>query len=181
MKKEKLKRMRKLDVLAVLILAIVWSGITYFISSYEILNFGVLILVTSLFISFAALLIKKLGSVLLFMLFSGMITSSVNNLSYGWEKVSILVISGIIFEAVFLFVDKEYFNIPLNVIMGTGTACLSIPVSMMFFVPASALKIEAWNLALTSFIVGVIGAVISFMLWYKLKSTKVVIKFEYRV
>jgi len=38
-----------------------------------------------------------------------------------------------------------------------------------------------WNLAIIAFIIGIMGSIVSFLIWYNIKSLKPIIKFEYSV
>lgn len=181
---ESFKRFRKIDLLAIGALVFTWFVITYFISLPNTqLTFMLSLFVTTMFVVFTALFIRKIGAVTLFYLLGALITVPINNLGgLGWNKVIILVIAGIIFELFFLLLKIEIKNISLDVVLGAGFSNASIPFTMLLLIKTkTALMPYVLNFALMAFIVGVMAAIITFLIWYHIKGLKPIIKFEYSV
>ena len=181
---ESFRRFRKIDLLVIVILASIWAFITYLINiPNNQFTFFLSLFVTTMFMAFIALLIRKLGAVTLFYLFGAIITIPINNLGgLGFYKVPILLIAGIIFELFFLLLKIRIKNIPLDVVLGAAFSNFSIPFTMLLFVPATKeLMPFVWNFALMAFIIGIMGSIVMFLIWYNIKNSKQIIKFEYSV
>tara|TARA_Y100000034_G_scaffold115205_1_gene152143 strand:+ start:11098 stop:11448 length:351 start_codon:yes stop_codon:yes gene_type:complete len=100
----------------------------------------------------------------------------------GFNKIAVLVIAGVIFELVFLIFKLEIKNVQIDVVLGGGVSAASIPLLMGIVLSSGVvfnMILAMINLILLSFFVGIIGSVLSFLLWYKLKTSKMVLKFEY--
>ena len=181
---ETFRKYRKTDFIAIIILAFIWALITFIVNLPDTqFSFFLSLFITSIFAVFTALLIRKFFAVTLFYLFGAIITIPINNLGgLGIYKVPILFIAGLIFELFFLLLKIEIRNIPLDVVLGAAFSNFSIPFAMLMFASSTRELIPfVWNFALTAFIIGVMGAIISFLIWYKIKGTKMIIKFEYAV
>jgi len=181
---ESFKRFRKIDLIAIIILAVLWAFITWIINIPDNqFTFFLSLFVTTMFMAFTALLIRKIGAVTLFYLFGAIITISINNLGgLGIYKVPILLIAGIIFELFFLLLKIKIKNIPLDVVLGAAFSNFSIPFTMLLFVSATRdLMPFVWNFALMVFIIGIMASIVTFLIWYKIKGMKLIIRFEYSV
>ena len=181
---ESLRKFRKIDFIAIIILVIIWAFFTWLINLPDNqFTFFLSLFVTTMFMTFTALLIRKFFAVTLFYLIGAIITIPINNLEgLGIYKVPILLIAGLIFELFFLLLKIKIKNIPLDVVLGAAFSNFSIPFAMLVFVGApKELMPLVWNFALTAFIIGIMGAIISFLTWYKIKGTKMIIRFEYAV
>ena len=181
---ESFKPFRVTDYIALIVLAIVWAIIVSILTNSDS-EFGFLfsLFVTTMFIVFTAFLIKKAGAVTLFCLTGSLIAVPSNFLmSVGWNKITIFAIAGIIFELFFIFLKKEIKNIPLDIVLGAAFSMASIPFTMFFLSPASDnIMSYVINFSLLSFIIGIIGAITTFLIWYNIKGNKFFIKFEYAV
>lgn len=178
---ESLKPFRKIDFIAVSILVILWAFITTIVNLPNTqLTFMISLLITTIFISFTALLIRRFGAVILFYFIGSIITIPFNNLIGGYYKILILLTAGIIFE-LFFFFSKIYFNkIPLNLVLGAAFSNASIPWTMLLLTQVSKdILPSVVNFSLLAFIIGIIGAIITFLIWYHIKGNKRIIKFEY--
>lgn len=181
---ESFKRFRKIDLLAIIVLVFLWSIITYVVNLPNTqLTFMLSLFITTSFMTFTALLIRKIGAVTLFYLLCALVTIKIDNLGgLGWDKVLVLVIAGAVFELFFLLLKIEIKNIPLDVVLGAAFSNASIPFSMLLLIPATKeIMPYVWNFALMAFIIGIMGAIVMFLIWYNMKGLKWVIKFEYRV
>ena len=181
---ESFRKFRKIDLIAIIILALLWALVTWLINLPNTqLTFMLSLFITTMFMTFTALLIRKFGAVTLFYLFGSIFTISINNLGgLGLYKVPILLVAGIIFELFFLLLKIKIKNIPLNVVLGAAFSNFSIPFTMLLFVAATRELLPfVWNFALMTFIIGVMGSIITFLIWYNIKGLKPIIKFEYSV
>ena len=137
----------------------------------------------SVFIAFNALLIKKALAVSLFLILTSLLTYNLNNFDViGWFKVIIFVIVGIIFETIFLILKIEIRNLPLDVILGVSLAIALMPL-IIFLLSSIDILInrffEVLNLIILAFLSGLMGSIIGFLIWWKLRLTKIIAKFEY--
>jgi len=181
---ESFKKFRKIDLIAIITLVFLWSVVTYFVNLPNTqFTFMLSLFITTSFMAFTALLIRKIGAVTLFYLLGSLVTVSINNLGgLGWNKVLILLIAGIIFELFFLLLKTEIKNIPLDIILGAGFSNASIPFSMLLLMPATKeIMPYVWNFAIMAFIIGIVGAIVMFLIWYNIKGLKPIIKFEYSI
>lgn len=181
---ESLRKFRKIDLLAIITLVFLWSVITYAVNLPNTqLSFMLSLFITTIFMAFTALFIRKTGAVTLFYLLCALVTVRLNNLGgLGWNKLIVLVTAGIIFELFFLLLKIEIKNIPLDVILGAGFSMASMPFTILLLIPATKeIMPYVWNFAIMAFIAGVAGAITAFLLWYNIKGSKPIIKFEYKV
>lgn len=179
---EGLRKIRKIDFAAIIVLAILWALITWLVNIPDNqFTFFLSLFITTMFVAFTALLIRKVFAVTLFYLIGAIITVSINNLGgLGAYKVPILLIAGIIFELFFLLLNIKVKSIPLDVVLGAAFSNLSIPFTMLLLIPATeGLMPYVWNFALMAFIIGIMASIVAFLMWYNLKSLKPIIRFEY--
>jgi hypothetical protein len=179
---ESFKKFRKIDLLVIVILVLVWAFSTWLINLPNTqFTFFLSLFITTMFMTFIALLIRKFGAVTLFYLFGAIITIPINNLGgLGFYKVPILLIAGVTFELFFLLLKIEIKNIPLDVILGAAFSNFSIPFTMLLILPpATGLITLVLNFALIAFIIGIIASIIVFLIWHNIKNSKLIIKFEY--
>jgi len=181
---ESITRLRKIDLIAIVVLAVLWAIITTLINIPNTqLTFMISLLITVMFATFTALLVRKITAVILFYFIGSIITVSFNNLIEGYLKILILVIAGIVFELVIILGKKiKHSNIPFNLILAAGLSTASIPWTILLLVQSSKdLLPSVINLSLSSFLIGIIGSLLSYLIWYNIKGNKKVIKFEYSV
>jgi hypothetical protein len=182
---EVFKRYRKIDYVLILVAAVVWLGVA---TGLDYLNpqLGYLLslLVGLSLLSFAVLIVKKAGAGLLFMGVSGILTSHIADIGVlGVEKFVVFMLSGLVFEIVFVLLKLEIKDIQMDILGGTA-AGLFIPLFMGLVISSSL----AWqlingliNMMLTSFFVGVIASVIGFLIWHRFRTTKFMVKMMYGV
>jgi hypothetical protein len=181
---ESFRKFRKIDLLAIIILVLFWAFITWIINIPDNqFTFFLSLFVTTMFMAFTAFLIRRVGAVTLFYLFGALITIPINNLGgLGIYKVPILIIAGIVFELFFLLLKIKIKNIPLDIVLGAAFSNFSIPFTMLLFIPATkGLMSYVWNFALMAFIIGIMGSIAAFLIWYNIRNLKPIIKFEYSV
>ena len=180
--KGRFRRLRKIDFIAVLMLAGILAILTSYIErSDSRIAFMASFFFTSAFAAFTSLLIRRAGAALLFYLAWGIMTINSGNLgSSGLYRMVILIVSGIVFELTFAILEMEIRNIPLGIIIGAALSNFSMPFSMLLLIKSTnGLMPFVLNFAVTSLIIGVMGSVSSFLVWYNLKGLKPIIKFEY--
>lgn len=176
------RRFRKIDLIVILIFALLWSFITFLVNIPNTqLTFMLSLFITTFFMTSVALLIRKIGAVTLFYLLGALMTIKINNLGgLGFYKIPILLIAGIIFELFFLLLKIKIKNIPLNVVLGAAFSNFSIPFTMLLFITVSKeMAPYIWNFALMAFIIGIMAAIASFLIWYNIKGLKPVVRFRY--
>ena len=181
---ETFRKFRKIDFIAIIIMALLWAFVTWLINILDNqFTFFIFLFITTMFMTLTALLIRKFFAVTLFYLIGAIITIPINNFGgLGIYKVPILLIAGIIFELFFLLLKIKIKNIPLDIILGAAFSNFSIPFSMLLFVTATKeLMPFVWNFALMAFIIGVMAAIVTFLIWYNIKGLKFIIRFEYSV
>lgn len=181
---ESFRKFRKIDLIAIIVLTILWAFVTWLINIPDSqFTFFLSLFVTTMFMSFTSLLIRKFFAVTLFYIFGAIITIPINNLGgLGIYKVPILFIAGIIFELFFLLLRVKIKLVPLDVVLGAAFSNFSIPFTMLLFVSAARdLMPFVWNFALISFIVGIMASIATFLVWYNIKGLKPIIRFEYGV
>jgi len=182
---ESFKRFRGIDFVAIIILSVILAvlnrGINLIPNSQ--LSFILTLISFGFFLTFTALLVRKAGAVTLFYALVAIQTTAVHNLGIlGWLKLPVLIIAGIIFELVFLTLKIEIKNIPADVVLGAALSNASIPVTAGLLLSISAIRSllpNFINLILLAFILGLAGSIVAFLVWWNLKTTKIVMRFEY--
>ena len=173
----KLGHFRKIDLLAIFILAFLWSGLTYIIMFYFPYIFEVILFATALFATFIALLIRKVGSVTLFFSFAGVMTLVVPILGVlGFDKILVLVSMGLVFEFI-IYIFKKYLNLIIAGTISNASMPWLMALSKNQF--STNLSYALWNFTIISALLGVLGALVGMGIWYKVKNSKLVLKFEY--
>lgn len=174
----KLRHFRKIDLLAVLILALLWSGVAYLVTFYLPYIFEIILFTTALFATFTVLLIRKIGSVTLFFSLSGVMTSVVPVLGFlGFGKILVFVLMGVVFE-MFVYVFKKY----LNLVVASSVSNGSMPWFLAVFGGrdlSANLSYALWNFTIISSLLGFLGSLTALVVWYKVGNSKVILKFEY--
>ncbi|MEK6984264.1 MAG: hypothetical protein AABX33_06845 [Nanoarchaeota archaeon] len=181
---ESFRKLRKIDLIATIVSAIVWAFATWLINIPDTqFTFFLSLFMTTMFMAFTALLIRRIGAVTLFYLIGAIITIPIDNLGgLGLYKIPILFIAGIIFELFFILLKLKIKLIPLDVVLGAAFSNFSIPFTMLLFVSATReLMPFVWNFALMAFIIGIMGSIVTFLIWYNIKGLKPIIRFEYSV
>jgi len=174
---ESLKRFRGIDYLAVLLLVVSWSLVIALANSV-VQELYLVIFITAAFLSFTALLIRRVGAVFLFSLIGFLLAALTND--YAGFAIALLIV-GLIFEVAYILIRKEIKNVPLNLIFASGLASASIPWTILLLSKTDNLTVYALNLGLTTFFIGVVGAILAYLVWYEIRNTKLVIKYEYAV
>lgn len=142
-----------------------------------------LLLCFALLISFATLFIRKAGTATMVAGLSALLSFGNGILiATGWNKVITFTLAGLLFEFLFLMLKLEIHFLPLDIIVGTALAAASVPLSTLFLLStelAAQNGRAVLNILLLSFSIGLIGAVLAFLIWFQIKHTKLVLQYEY--
>lgn len=183
--RESFRKFRFIDLLAVLCIAVLWMVLSTALNRFlgPQWSYGFSLLLATLLMSFTVHLVRKAGAATLFYLIGAALTLGVDDIGIlGMDKMIVLGIAGIIFEVVYIIFKLEFKSVKLDTILATAISSASIPISMSLLlsltIALDMLK-PAVNLILYSFFIGIIGAVLSFVLWYLLRTTHFVLRFEY--
>ncbi|MEK6903447.1 MAG: hypothetical protein AABW64_02260 [Nanoarchaeota archaeon] len=133
--------------------------------------------------SFTVHLVRKAGSATLFYVIGAIFTYSINDIGHtGISKVITFLIAGILFELIFLIFKLEMKRIQLDIVAATAISAATIPLTTGFLLSFNVtlhMISSIINLMLVSFFVGLAGAVISFLAWHHVRTTKMILKYEY--
>ena len=182
---ESFRKYKIKDLIAIFILVGIWAlfssiGEKYFGGEYA---YYFSLLLASIMVSLGILLMRKFGAAVLIYLMGGIFGYAIPELGVvGLEKIYVLLIAGIIFELAFLILRIELKDIQIDIALGSALSAASIPLSTSILLSwkiALSMLTSMINLVLASFFIGLMGAVISFMLWSKLRNKKFILRFEY--
>ena len=182
---ESFKKFRILDIGIIIFIAAIWAVVGYVVNTFFTpqSSFVISLLIATFLMSLTVHLVRKAGSATLFYVIGGFFMWSLNDLGVTHlTKIWVLLIAGVVFELVFVIFKLELKNIQLDIVLGTAFSAASIPFSTAFLLStglARSMISSIFNLALLSFIVGFVGAVASFFLWYRLRTNKAVLRYEY--
>lgn len=178
---------QKIKLKELVFIPIVAGIVSLFIFLNNLLFDPSLVLIISLFLlvlgmNLVVYLAKKSGTAVIFYLFTSFFTFSIGDIGIlGWKKILAFVIAGILFEIIFLLLKLEIHSLPLDMIIGTSLSIASLPLVSAFLLSAglaSSFPLALINLIVLAFAVGLIASVITFLLWRKVKHTKVIIRLE---
>lgn len=182
---ESFRRFRFRDIMIISVIAFLWALVGYVVNFFvdPQSSYIISLLIATLLMSFTVHLVRKAGSATLFYVIGGLLMFSVNDLGITHVgKIWMLFIAGIVFELFFIVLKLEVRNVQLDIVLGTGFSAASIPFSTGFILSSSlamSLISDLFNIALLSFFVGVIGAVLSFLIWHRFRTNKSVLRYEY--
>ncbi len=175
---ESFKKWKISDLIALLILLSAWILGSLAIKKI-VPSLSISIAATAVILTLTTLIIRKVGAVSLFCLSAGMIGTALDIFEITKYGVTILLLSGILFEIFLLVIKIEIKNIPLDVILASSFAMASIPWSMKLYLLQVTIQSETLiNMSLILFIAGIIGSVCGYLIWNKIKLTKLLIHYE---
>lgn len=181
---ESFKKFRIKDTIIIL-LAGIWALSAFLINKYFDPQYSYMfsLLIAIFLMTFTVYLVRKAGSAMLFFVLGSVISYNLNDIgATGFNKLIVFLIAGIIFEVLFLIFKIEIKNIPMDIILGAVFSAASIPIttSLLLSLEVSIKMIYSLgNMVLISMFIAVMGSILSFLLWYKLRTTKFVLRFEY--
>ena len=181
---ESIREFRTADIAALFVLACLQSLFTYpFEEVFREYFFLWSILVWVFLVAFGAQLTKRAGSAVILSVMSSILTWGVDDLGvHGWRRLIIFVLSALVFEIVFIILKVEYKNVSFDVIAASALAGASIPLMMILVMsPQVGLNMgyDSVNLSLASLFAGIVGATLSFILWFELRAEPFVIRYQY--
>ena len=181
---ESIRRFRVKDYLAIVLSAFLWTIGTAMLSRFETrFQFSLIMLFTTVLVALTVLLLRRAGTATLWYLCCAIFSFNISNFGFieGWKKLLIFAIAGIIFELVSLLFHLEIGFIPGNIIMGAILSNMSIPAALLLFMPGvqSSIAIPLLNFTIGLAIIGLVGSMISFILWHHLSARKWVLRFSY--
>jgi len=182
---ESFKKFRWQDFVIIIVMAFLYAIISYLINKYINLGYAyILSLLALIFLmSFIVHLVRKAGSATLFFVISGLVSNGIDDIGIvGVNKLIVFVVAGIVFELIFLIFKIEIKNVQIDIISGSGFSAAIIPITTGALLSYNAMMntiSSMINMVLLSFFVGIISAVVSFLVWYHLKGTKLVLRYEY--
>ena len=182
---ESIKQFRLRDIIAITLFSLVASGLSYLISTYissqptYVLSLLSLITIMALTIH----IVKKAFSVTLFFFLTALLTLNINDIGpTGLTKIAVYVLAGIVFELTFLIFKLEFKNIQMDIVLGAMLAAASIPITTALMLsPTMTLNnfLIMLNLILLSVFVGLGASIIAFIVWFRIKTKKIIMQFEY--
>jgi len=183
---ESFRKFKIKDVLAIILFAGMASLLCFLSNNFLNAQYNYII---SLFIiiglmHFIMSLINKAGAALIYSLIISILTYRLNDLgAVGMNKLIFLVSAGLVFEAVFLLLKIEIKQIQIDQIISAGIASLSIPVVSLFLLSPYLFYdklLQVINLALLSLLIGIASAVVSFIVYYHIKTLKTALRFKFQ-
>lgn len=171
------KKFKKKDITVMAVLVGLWLALNFALASVNPqYSYIISLLILTILMTFAVLIINKSGVATIFYLLAAITTYSFDSLgALGINKIIVLGIAGLSFELVFLVLKLEFKSTQLGILFGSALSSAIIPLAMAFLISfdvASNLIVLLINMILLSFFVGIIGAVISFLIWYNISTTK---------
>ena len=150
---------------------------------YVVTDAGPIGLAFALTVSLSTMVVRKAGTATLISTLSALFSFS-NGIfiATGWNKVVTFGVAGLLFEFLFLMLKLEIHYLPLDILLGTALSTASIPLSTLFLLSTEMAATNGravMNILLLSFCVGLIGAVIAFLIWFQVKHSKAVLQYEY--
>ena len=182
---ESIRRFGFGDVLAILLASGLWVAVMWGLSRVPSLraSYALGLLVTAFLLAFLVLLVRKAFSASLFFIIGAAVYYFVAPAFTAYEAAAFIV-AGPVFELVFLALKLEIKSIPVDILAGTGLSMASIPLTTALFLSWGTAKLMPTalvNLILTGLLLGIAGALLALLLWHRLKTTKLVMRFEYSV
>ncbi|MBI2564687.1 hypothetical protein HYV79_01720 [Candidatus Woesearchaeota archaeon] len=182
---ETVQAFRIKDIIALFSLALLLTFITLILQYFEIyFLFYFIMFLLSFFLTITVFLVRKAGSATLFFIITSLISYYFPLLGILSELNKFLVLTsiGIIFELFFLVLKLEIKNIPIDVVFGAGFSIASFPWLILFLTKIEytyQLLIKTLNVSLSAFFIALIASCLAFLLWYEIKKTKIILRYEF--
>ncbi len=179
---ESFKRFNLADIATIIVLAVFAWAFSFAANIFLGMQVSYIasLLITTAMMALSVHVVRKAGSVTIFYLFNALLTYNLNDFGVMWQqKIISFLIAGILFEATFLVLKLELKEIQLDIIIGTALSAASIPLTIalqLSLIVTGAMIKDIINLMLLSFFVGIIGSIIAFFIWYKLRATKFMLR-----
>lgn len=179
---ETLQLFRKKDFLLIFGFSLLFSFISYLVNQFNSeTSFHLRLALFYMILVLSLLFVKKSGSVLFFCIFSSVLyKSSLFQFISFYQALITFIVIGITFEAFFLLLKLEIKNIPLDILLGSAFSSSIISFVLLLFTDKTySLYTNAFNISAINFFTAIIGASCAFIIWFQIRSSKKVIKFEY--
>ncbi|MBU0615196.1 MAG: hypothetical protein KJ601_03825 [Nanoarchaeota archaeon] len=174
--------MKKKDLVAVAVISFIWAVLTIVLNLTQTYwGFVGVLFVTGLFACLVAFLVKKIGSVLLFFCLGGIFSIGFDNLGLGYWKLLVLPLMGVVFELAYFGLRMEFKNLAVDGLIAAALSNGALPFLMMLLIKGGNRDILSYaiNFSIIAALSGICGAVVMSILWYYIKSTEFVVKFQY--
>lgn len=173
---ESLRMMRKADLAVVSVLAALLAISISLLSA----SMYLIIVAVAMSLSFAALLLRRTGAPSLIAVEAAIFLAMAGEAPFGPVTIAITGGSGIAFEAVFAIARMLIKSQPFDLLISAGlTGSAAIWAIHAIALKGSQLS-PVVNASITAFFTGIAGALIACAVWYEIKNSRVVIRFEYR-
>lgn len=181
---ENIKKIKPKEILFIFTVSLITSVFIYL--NQWMFSSTISLIISLIFIAIGINLLvnilKKSGVAIIFNLFVGILTFNQIDLGFiGFKKILILVLAGLVFEIAFLVLKLHIFSIPLDLVIGTSISFASIYLIAGFILSAnlaSNFPTEMINLILLTFLVGLFGSFLAYLIWNKIKITRLVLEIE---
>ncbi len=125
-------------------------------------------------------LLRKEGLVPLFFVVVGLATRSLDDFGiFGWKKVLVLLLSGLVFDFLALFFHRQ--SVDRSPILTVAFSVACIPGLVVLIISSTltmASLFQISNLVFVSFLVGLLTSVVVSLIWFRIRSLKSVIRLE---
>jgi len=181
---EHIQKIKTKEFILIVVVAVVISALLYlnnfFFGDHFVYIISLALIVLGM--NFIVYTIRKSGVATLFYLLTALFTFFIAEVGiFGWKKIMVFFIAGVIFELIFLILKIELHNLTLDVIIGTSFSMVSIPLTTAFLLSsglASSFPLVLINWLVLTFVVGLVAAVITSLIWHEIKQTKPILKLE---
>ena len=175
---------RKKDFIFLAVVIILWALINNIMQPViTFVKFAVAFSFMAFFITLVYFMIRKFGIILLLLLLGVFLIKSLPDLNgLGTKAYLIVLITGGIFELMQYIIYKLKIKNPVDIILVTVINLAFIPLWTGLLLSARIVAsrwMDILNLILIDFFVGLIGALIAFVLWFHLRTTKFIVKYKY--
>jgi len=181
---ESIKKFRGMDYIAIVLFALAWAGLILLINKFLSfgLAFAVSLLTTAFLLAFCVLLVRKAFAVTLFYIIGAVILFLVGPKGLAYGEILAMGLAGLIFELGFMALKFEIKGVGVDVVIGTAISIASVPFLTAVFLSwdvAKDMLFALLNQVLAGFLIGIAGALLALLVWTELRTTKIVLKFEY--
>ena len=182
--RNKLENFALRDFVAVIVTALIGFALNYFARGVEpqtayVLHLFILVLLTSL----TGYLIRKFGITTIFLLIFSLFTYNMDGLGVkGMSKVFLYVIIGLISDFILMISRGEGRNTVTNVLVSSIIAFTLYPLITALLLSRESIPslISATlNLTLLSILISIAGSLVSYLIWYQFRTTKIFLRFEF--
>ncbi len=172
-------KIRKGTIIIPFVLSVIWIFVNIVVGYIQntVLSLNLSILILAFFLSFNALLTHRTGTTIWFCIMTSLLTNFSLGFSFIITRIPILIVVGLIFELIFLLREKGLF---FSVLASNGIAFISIPWVMWLMTKEVSLNlVSIWDFTIIALIIGIVGSLIAYLVWNKLKTSKLFLKIRY--